>query len=323
MEFVTATRRPAPARRTVAGVGTALATVFVLGACSAADTASAMGAFEGETRMGPVELLTDDLDGLQRFYTDGVGLSTLSADDDTVVLGADGAELLRLSVNDDRPQEDKREAGLYHSAFLFEDAADLAGALVRTATVAPDSFQGSSDHRVSKAFYFADPDGNGVELYADEPAEDWTWTDGLVEMGSAPLDPNAYIAEHARRDLNAPVGGVSVGHVHLRGGDLDDAESFYADALGFAVTSRANGAVFFAANGYHHHLAVNTWSSRGAGERPDSLGLGYLTVLVENDAELVATKERLEGAGYTPNLEGGALRVSDPWGTVVVVRVAD
>lgn len=321
--------RNRPNRWAIASILAALA--FALAACGT--TAAAPAAGDGPApsalgvglRMGPVELVTADLEGLHRFYTEGVGLTTISSDEDDVVLGTEGTELFRLIAADspDTAPDDHTEAGLYHSAFLFPDEAELAASVMRTVNLAPNSFQGSSDHKVSHAFYFADPEGNGVELYVDTPEETWEWNDGFVTMGSAFLDPNAYIAEHL--GTSAPAArakGVSMGHVHLRGGDLQLAEEFYEDGLGFAVTARSQGAIFLAASGYHHHVAVNIWSSSGAGKRPDSLGLRTVSLHVATDAELDAIVARFT-ANQIPHETGNRwLTTSDPWGTRIMVRVA-
>ena len=313
-------------RRAITVVLTVLA--FALAACgtnAAAVQGSTPSALGPGLRMGPVELVTSDLEGLHRFYTEGVGLTTLSSDEDDVILGTEGTELFRLIAagSPDAAPDDYSQAGLYHSAFLFPDATELASAVLRTATLKPDSFQGSSDHKVSHAFYFADPEGNGVELYADTPEDTWEWNDGLVTMGSAALDPNAYIATHlGNRTPNASAKEVSTGHVHLRGGDLQQAEEFYEDGLGFAVTARSQGAIFLAANGYHHHLAVNTWSSAGAGKRPDSLGLRTVSIHVADVAELDAVASRLTAHKIPHELGKGTLTTQDPWGTGITVRVA-
>src|SRR5690606_28037910 len=150
-----------------------------------------------------------------------------------------------------------------------------------TATTFDGSFTGSADHLVSLAFYFDDPEGNGVELYWDRPREEWRWQDGSVAMDTLPLDPNGFIAEHrvAPGDL-AATGAVaatgaaaapgsaaaSIGHVHLKVGNIDVARAFYVDTLGFEVTVGSwPGALFASAGGYHHHLGMNAWQSRGAG----------------------------------------------------------
>jgi catechol 2,3-dioxygenase len=303
---------------------------FVLVSCGANPATTAAGSGPATSalgpglRMGPVELVTSDLDGLQRFYTEGVGLSIINSDGDDVVLGIENTELFRLIAADspDAAPDDYTQAGLYHSAFLFDQEEELAAAVMRTATLTPASFQGSSDHKVSKAFYFADPEGNGVELYVDTPENAWEWNDGLVTMGSAALDPNAFITEHlGNRAPAAQASGVSMGHVHLRGGDLTEAERFYEDGLGFAVSARSQGAIFLAANGYHHHLAVNTWSSSGASQRPETLGLRTVSVYVSSETELKALATRLTDIDAPFESGTGTLTSRDPWGTQIRVRV--
>lgn len=275
-----------------------------------------------ETRMGAVELLASDLEAMRTFYVDLVGLRVLHEDAAQVTLGAGEQELLRI-VRSDFGADDPRQAGLYHSAFLYADAPTLAAALLRIASAAPGLFQGSSDHRVSQALYFSDPEGNGVELYVDRPRDTWEWNGGLVTMGSEVLDPNAFIEQHLDPTAEAAPGtGIVMGHVHLRGGDVRAAEEFYEDALGFGVTSRSDGAVFFSAGGYHHHLAVNTWNSAGAASRPESRGLGSVRVEVAEASELDALAERLDERDLPFARGDGEIIVADPWGTNVVVQVS-
>ena len=123
-------------------------------------------------------------------------------------------------------------------------------AVARVAGAFPASFQGASDHTVSNAFYFGDPEGNGVELYVDMPRDTWTWVDGQVTMGTFALDPNAFLQEHLPpAGPSAQATGVTMGHVHLRGGDTGVAERFYVDVIGMAVTSRIDSAVFLSGGG--------------------------------------------------------------------------
>lgn len=206
------------------------------------------------------------------------------------------------------------EAGLYHSAILYPNEAALAATILQLATIAPGTFQGSADHAVSLAFYFVDPEGNGLELYVDTPEDTWVWEDGEVQMGSAFLDPNAFIEEHLTQDLP---GTATMGHVHMKVGDLEVAEAFYADTLGFAVTARSDGALFYSVGGYHHHLATNVWQSSGTGVRQNPVGLGSLSVQVEGGAALQELQERLDVAdvGYESTDEG--ISVKDPWGNTV------
>lgn len=267
------------------------------------------------TRMGSVELITDDLGPMKSFYVDAVGLEVLAESADRLSLGSGGEEVLGIKLAGAHPADVPTEAGLYHSAILYPNEQSLAEVLQNIAFQAPTSFTGSADHAVSLAFYFSDPDGNGLELYTDTPEESWVWNNGLVEMGAAPLDPNAFMQEHLGAETTdlAP----TMGHVHLRVGDLEVARAFYANTLGFAVTAESQGALFYGAGGYHHHVATNTWNSVGAGERPESLGLGGLTVHVGSDEELDAVADRLTSAGTVFDQTAGLLTVNDPWGNTV------
>lgn len=269
-----------------------------------------------DTAMGTVDLQVVDLEVMRAYYTEALGLPVIEEDADHVVLGFD--EPLVTLTGGAAGADDPSQAGLYHTAVLFPDEPALAATLLSVATVAPQSYQGAADHAVSLAFYFGDPEGNGVELYVDRPRDQWVWEDGQVSMGSAFLDPNAFISEHADGE---PATDAQVGHVHLRVGDLDQARAFYADALGFAVTSETDGALFYAAGGYHHHLATNTWGSAGAGERGEGPGLGAFVVRVPTQDDLDDVAARLDEAGVAHETEPGALETADPWGNVVNVLV--
>nr|WP_243848643.1 VOC family protein [Lysinibacter cavernae] len=106
-----------------------------------------------------------------------------------------------------------------------------------------------------------------------------------------------------------------MGHVHLKVGNLAEAEAFYSGILGFDVTSRVDGAIFYSAGGYHHHLATNTWNSEGAGERPATAGLKKLSIVVEDTAELDAVENRLDAAGIQSTRTTDGITTTDPWGT--------
>jgi catechol 2,3-dioxygenase len=303
----------------ISAVAVVLATALiwwgVVSANSSTSAGPALSALPDSTRMGAIELITDDLAPMRDFYVDAVGLDVLAEDADMLSLGSNGIELLAVTRAADRPADVPSEAGLYHSAILYPDEQSLAAALLRVATVEPMSFSGSADHAVSLAFYFTDPDGNGLELYTDTPRDQWVWNDGLVEMGSAALDPNAFIQEYLP---TAPVtGNATMGHAHLRVGDLAEAREFYADTLGFAVTAEVDGALFYAAGGYHHHVATNTWGSAGAGDRTESLGLGSITIHVGGTSGVTAVSERLTDAGVPFTTDAGGLTVDDPWGNEV------
>ncbi|MEV7972254.1 VOC family protein [Cellulomonas sp. NPDC089187] len=283
-----------------------------------------------DTAMGPVTLLVGDLDLQLRYYRDVLGLSVVERPDeriegvgrpDVVVLGRGSTALLVLRHFPDLPPTSRSQAGLFHTAILFDTRAALAGALASVAARAPQTYIGSADHLVSEAFYLTDPEGNGVELYWDRARDTWQYDDsGHVVMDSLLLDPNAFIDQHGGQTVQTGAGRPVVGHVHLQVGDVPSARSFYVDALGFDVTAEWHGALFVSAGGYHHHLAVNTWNSAGAGPRASSLGLGEVTLVVPGTDDIGALRERLTHHGVGVQDDGGTVTFTDPWHNVVRVR---
>jgi len=237
-----------------------------------------------ETSLGHVHLVTGDLERLLRFYRDVLGFHEAGwVGRHTVFLSADGrypfAYALTELAGAVRPPS--RTAGLYHAAVLFPARRDLARVLLRLRAhhVALD---GAADHLVSEALYLRDPDGNGLELYADRPRPRWPRRDGQIVMATDSLDLDSLLAEVDGED-QAQTGlppGTSIGHVHLRVSDLGRAEAFYHGVLGFEVTVRTYaGALFLSAGGYHHHIGVNVWAGVGIPALPEnSIGLRDFTV---------------------------------------------
>lgn len=281
-----------------------------------------VAALPDETSMGIVTLNVHDMTAMRAYYEEAVGLSVLDETAETVTLGLDVPVLRLTAASDGEVEAAISEAGIYHSAILYRDAQTLAAGLSRLATVAPDTYQGASDHAVSIAFYFVDPEGNGLELYIDRPRQEWVWENGEVVMGSAAVDVNDFMEEHFAGSIIAGSQAV-MGHAHLKVGDLAEAEAFYADALGFAVTARSDGALFYAAGGYHHHVATNTWMSEGAGMRTNPTGLGEITVVLPDAAAIADVAARLNDAGHDYVHDADTLRVDDPWGNTVRVTTAD
>jgi catechol 2,3-dioxygenase len=239
----------------------------------------------------------------------------------TVTLGRGVVPLVILRHTPGLPRPRRGQAGLFHTAILFDDEAGLAAAVASVASRAPDTFVGSADHLVSKAFYFTDPEGNGIELYWDRSRVQWQWHDGQVVMGVQGLDPNEFLREHlspAAREAPGAAGAV-VGHVHLQVGHVATAREFYVDALGFEATAQWHGALFVSAGGYHHHLAMNSWTSAGAGPRASSLGLGEVSILVPTADDVAALAGRLAHRRVAVRDDGATLSFADPWRNLIKV----
>lgn len=279
-----------------------------------------------DTTMDAVSLRVGDLEAMSAYYERAFAFTPIEertrASEVHRVLGRGSTPMLRLIHTPDLPAVDPRQPGLYHTAFLFDDEAGLAATVSRAAREPRTRFAGAADHLVSEAFYFTDPEGNGVELYRDRPRDQWTYRNGQVEMGVIALDPRAYLREHLTEEAMAaaPRTAGRVGHVHLQVGDIATARAFYVDALGFAPTlSGYPGALFASAGGYHHHVAMNVWHSAGAGPRAASLGLGDVAIAVPTRADLDALTARLRGRGIAFTDDGRSVRTTDPWGTQVTV----
>ena len=276
-----------------------------------------------DTRMGTVTLLVSDLDAMTRWYRDAVLLDVISAAGSTVTLGRGTTPLVVLEHAPGLTHASQRSAGLFHTAILFPTRASLAASVYSIATATPGSFTGSADHLVSEAFYFDDPEGNGVELYFDRARSDWNWTDGQIQMATLPLDPNAFLRANLGEAASDGALTTTVGHVHLRVGDVATAREFYVDRLGFEATTQfGDQALFVSAGGYHHHMAMNTWNSRGAGPRTRALGLGVVNIVVPDADGLGALGERLARVGHDVSHDGQTLSFDDPWRNLIRVTSA-
>jgi len=270
----------------------------------------------GNLSMGRVALVVHDLDKVGAWYEQAVGLHLLQRDGETARYGAGDTVLLELRRDRDARMRSRREAGLFHTAFLLPDRASL-GQWIMDASARRTAVDGVADHLVSEAIYLTDPEGNGVEIYADRPRDQWTRNGAEVQMATDPLDIPAIVASAEGRGAwqGAPAGTV-VGHVHLQAGAIPEADAFYAGVLGLDLTARYPGASFYAADGYHHHLAANIWNSRGAGPR-DLPSTGLAEVEIRLDAtRAAAIRERATLAAA-----GNRLVVNDPWNTPISLVV--
>jgi catechol 2,3-dioxygenase len=299
-----------------AGCGVAASTGIVM------DDASAQRSTRVESLNAPVYpgapiLIVRDLAGVARYYEEGIGLSRIDVDSETVRLGAGGVALVVLRKRQSAEQEPPGLAGLYHTAFLVPSRGEL-GVWLRRAVEAKLPFDGAADHLVSESLYLSDPEGNGIEVYADRPRETWKWNGDIVEMRNSELDIRGILADGAKitSTTSRIPDGTRVGHVHMRVGGIAEAERFYGQLLGFDVTRRREGATFYATGRYHHHLATNIWESRGSPRRPGTTtGLAVLSLIANDNTAFDATAERMLAAGGRRS--GNAIAADDPWGNVV------
>lgn len=267
-----------------------------------------------------------DLERSIDYYQQVLGLSLLARDAADATLGAGDVSLVELSGRPGaRPAPRRGRLGLFHFAILLPDRPSLGrfvGHLGRLGVPA-----GAGDHLVSEAFYLQDPDNLGIEVYADRPRSEWRRSGAELLMATDPVDIDDLLRAAGEGTWEGMPDGTRMGHVHLHVGDLAAASSFYSEALGFDRTVWSYpGALFFAADGYHHHLGTNLWA--GPGARPpetDEAQLLEWSLELPDAPSLVAAARSLEEEGHAVERTGmgdaATVMARDPWGTSLRLRV--
>jgi catechol 2,3-dioxygenase len=282
-----------------------------------AASASLAGTDRTPLSIGAVGLAVHDLDRVADFYRDAVGLAVLERSAKHATLGAGGMALLHLEHRTGARPDDARQAGLFHTAFLMPTRADLAR-WYRHMRGAGFPISRAAGHAVNEAIYYDDPEGNGVECYADRPPQTWRWDNGRVDITIDPLDLDdlAHAADGAPSYERAP-DGLRIGHLNLRVGDLDAAEKFYC-GLGLDLTCRRADMTFMSSGRYHHHIAANVRASAGAGQRDeDRAGLAWFSFEAADAATYDAAAARLRACGASLRPMASGFETRDPWGTRV------
>lgn len=264
-----------------------------------------------DTRIGRARLRVADLDRSLAFYQDMLGLRVAGAEGPTVILAAgdepdlanpvEPRELIILQETPGIVQRPPRPVttGLYHVALLVPSRRALGRALLGLHAVG-SPLRGTADHAVSESIYLDDPDGNGLEIYADRPRSMWPVEDGVIQMTVDPMDVAGVL--DAAGERGEPWHGLPretvVGHVHFTVSQLDPSVAFYRDVVGFEAGMRWPSLAAVAAGGYHHHLNLNTWAGEGA--PPDSdrrAGLVVWELVVPDPQARQNVIDRLTSAG--------------------------
>jgi catechol 2,3-dioxygenase len=269
-----------------------------------------------------VRLQIADLDRSVGYYERVLGLHTLSRLAGRALLGTDGAATPLLELRERTgaaPVPRRGRLGLYHFALLLPTRPALGRFLAHLSAIGERP--GMSDHLVSEAIYLSDPDGLGIEVYADRPISAWTFNGTALAMATDPLDVADLL--RAGADLawtGAPV-GTRIGHVHFHVDDLDAAASFYHTGVGFdKIVVGFPGALFLSAGGYHHHLGTNTWAAGAPRAEAGDARLLEWTLEVPDAAVVGAAAGSLEAAGYPVSSDADGIVAIDPWGIRVRIR---
>ena len=275
------------------------------------------------THPGAVRLLVSDLARSVRYYEQILGLTVVARTGSAASLAPQGSArpLVELETRPGtRPSEPRAALGLYHFALLLPSREDLGRFLQHLSSLGARA--GMADHFVSEAVYLTDPDGLGIEVYADRPRDAWKQNGRELVMTTEPLDAAGLVAAAAGTAWQGLPAGTVMGHVHLHVGDIDEAAAFYHAALGFdKVVWSYPGALFMSAGGYHHHLGTNTWSH---GPRPaaDQARLLSWDLIVPREEDARAAARSLAAGGYSTEEASGAFLAADPWGTALRITAA-
>lgn len=268
------------------------------------------------TRIQSIDLKVKDLSKMLEFYSDMLGFRILKNDNTTALLSANGElpYLIKLTEDKNASARIPGSPGLYHTAFRFRNRKELGRVFLRLFKN-KIKFQGFTDHIVSEAVYLADPEGNGVELYADKPREHWNRNGSQIEMDSLPLDLSLITSELDDPEVwNGIDKDTDIGHIHLNVSDIFKPEKFYSLILGFNVTNNSYpGAVFLSAGGYHHHIGANIWNSRkGAVYSGNSAGLLKFTVNIPDKEYIKRIAEEAGKSGLiSENSNSDVLSIRD------------
>lgn len=276
-----------------------------------------------DTRLGRVRLRVSDLTRSLSFYETVLGMRVIRKADGVAALGTNEDGRVLVELNETRgvsPAAQRGRLGLYHFAILLPDRKALGRFIAHARKLGVRL--GSADHLVSEALYLHDPDGLGIEVYCDRPRDTWRRAGREIMMATDPLDIDDLLRAAGDAQWDGMPAGTVMGHAHLHVGDLQQARTFYSDALGFDVmTASYPGALFLGAGGYHHHLGTNVWA--GAGARPtraDEAGLVEWTIELPDAASVNAAANSISTAGHAVMRAGNDAVTADPWGTAIRLR---
>jgi catechol 2,3-dioxygenase len=270
------------------------------------------------THVGHVTLRVADLQRSLDYYERVIGLRVVERRDSVAKLAPREGDRILVALHERqgaRPATKRAHLGLFHFAILLPDRASLGRFVRHLAEIGERA--GAGDHLVSEAFYLSDPDGLGIEMYADRPRDRWLRVGRELMMATDPVD----VAGVVRSAGDVPWSGLPaatvMGHVHLHVGDIEQADDFYAEGVGFdRIVRRYPGALFLSAGGYHHHLGTNIWAGSAATPpADDDAQLLEWTLSVPSQADVESVAANLERRWPVARGDSGDLLTQDPWGT--------
>lgn len=268
------------------------------------------------THVGRVRIQVADLSRSIAYYETVIGFR-VDRKGSVATLGPRGESTVLIELHEKpgvQSVERRGRIGLYHFAILLPNRPALGRFLKHLGDLGVRA--GMSDHFVSEAIYLSDPDGIGIEVYADRPRSAWRHEARQLTMTTIPLDVEDLVAAGGNEPWTGAPPGTVIGHVHLYVRDIDQAAAFYHDALGFdKIVWNYPGALFMSAGGYHHHLGTNTWAASAPVASDDDAKLLEWEVVVPTAHDVSDAAASLARAGFDVERTGETAAVRDPWGT--------
>ncbi len=274
-----------------------------------------MTSIHEDTNIGYVKLTIRSLERSLQFYCNVIGFQILQKTDRQAELTADGERV--LLILEENPSAvvlpERSVTGLYHFAILLPNRKELGIALARL--IEHGIAIGHGDHAVSEALYLSDPDGNGIEMYADRPRSMWQRDlEGNYVMTTTAVDIEGLMEEAGDERKTALPNDTIIGHIHLHVSDLNEAKAFYKDVLGFDIVGNYAACPL---SSFQPELPpsyrLKHLAGRNAPPKPtNASGLDYYTVVLPHREELDRVADRVKHAGYSIEETENSFRVKDP-----------
>ena len=219
-----------------------------------------------------------------------------------IILGTKTVPLIKMISFGNEVLKNDNETNVFHIAYLLPERKDL-GNFLRNCTKELIKLDGVGDHNVSEAVYLTDPEGNGIEVYADRDSNTWKWENGHVVMGTETIDLEDLLRiSDNLPDFEIPE-NAKIGHVHLETFDLENDNDFYIKELGLEIVSKLPKAYFLSIGKYHHQFGMNQWNGkRKIPKNDNSTGV--------EEIHLSLVKEKFEKT--FPNIKENTVTIDTP-----------
>ena len=214
-----------------------------------------------------VTLMVSNIETSLKFYQEVLGLKLIKHNANQYQLGTHKDKVLLNLISNPLATPKMRTTGLYHFAILLPTRVHL-GQFIKHIIATKTQITGGADHGISEALYLDDPDGNGIEIYADRIQSEWPAFDEVI---NAPMNYQDLVLNAPIRSFTKIPDDAIMGHIHLHVANMDTARQFFIHTLGFESTmAYGPNAAFVSDLGYHHHIGFNVWNGQNIPNTPEN-----------------------------------------------------